>query len=224
MHSFLLQITEDGSHTLFVPEMDEHYHSTHGAIQESNHVFLNAGLLASPLQDWDVFEVGFGTGLNALLTGLMATKQKRHCHYTSIELYPLPEDAVSHLNYSQILVDDSDLFRKLHAAPWNEEIRINEYFSLHKIQADFTHPELPENQFSIIYFDAFAPTKQEEMWQPELFTALYHSLKEEGILVTYSAKGSVRRMMQQAGFRVERLQGPPGKHEMLRGRKSAENV
>ncbi len=219
MQSFILQLTEDGSHTFFLPEMDEHYHSTHGAIQESNHVFLNAGLFASPLDRWQIFEVGFGTGLNALLTALAATKQQRVCDYMAVELFPLSlEDALC-LNYPELLGDTS-LFQKLHEAPWNERVKINDYFYLHKIHADFTEMKLSENQFSVIYFDAFAPNKQENMWQVGLFDILFRSLKNEGILVTYSAKGAVRRMMQQVGFHVERLLGPPGKQEMLRGRKS----
>ncbi len=218
MQSFVLQLTEDGSNTFFLPEMDEHYHSIHGAIQESNHVFLNAGLFVSPLENWQVFEVGFGTGLNALLTALAATQQKRVCEYMAVELYPLSLDNALRLNYPELLGDTS-LFQKLHEASWNERIQINDYFYLHKIHADFTEMKLPENQFSVIYFDAFAPNKQEDMWQIGLFDTLFHSLKNEGILVTYSAKGAVRRMMQQVGFHVERLLGPPGKQEMLRGRK-----
>jgi tRNA U34 5-methylaminomethyl-2-thiouridine-forming methyltransferase MnmC len=218
MQTFVLQITEDGSHTFFLPEMDEHYHSIHGAIHESNHVFLNAGLFASPLENWQVFEVGFGTGLNALLTALAATQQKRVCDYMAVELYPLSLDNALSLNYPELL-GDASLFQKLHEAPWNERVQINDYFYLHKIQADFIEMKLPENEFSVIYFDAFAPNKQENMWQVGLFDALFHSLKNEGILVTYSAKGAVRRMMQQVGFHVERLLGPPGKQEMLRGRK-----
>lgn len=218
MQSFILQVTEDGSHTFFLPEMDEHYHSTHGAIQESNHVFLNAGLFASLIQKWEIFEVGFGTGLNALLTAMAAIKQKRICNYTAVEMYPLSLENALRLNYPKMLGDTS-LFEKIHEASWNEQIQISDYFYLNKIHADFTKMELPENQFSVIYFDAFAPSKQEEMWQMKLFSALYNSLKNEGILVTYSAKGDVRRMMQQVGFRVERLPGPPGKQEMLRGRK-----
>jgi len=218
MQSFVLQLTEDGSHTVFLPEMGEHYHSIHGAIQESNHVFLNAGLFASPLENWQVFEVGFGTGLNALLTVLAATQQKRVCDYMTVELYPLSLDNALSLNFPELLGDTS-FFQKLHEAPWNERVQINDYFYLHKIHADFTEMKLPENQFSVIYFDAFAPNKQEDMWQVGLFDTLFQSLKNEGILVTYSAKGAVRRMMQQVGFHVERLLGPPGKQEMLRGRK-----
>jgi tRNA U34 5-methylaminomethyl-2-thiouridine-forming methyltransferase MnmC len=218
MQSFILQVTEDGSHTFFLPEMDEHYHSTHGAIQESNHVFLNAGLFASLIQRWKIFEVGFGTGLNALLTAMAAIQQKRICNYTTVEMYPLSLEDAFRLNYPEILGDTS-LFQKIHEASWNEKVQISDYFYLNKIHADFTKMELPENQFSVIYFDAFAPGKQEEMWQEKLFSALYNSLKNEGIFVTYSAKGAVRRMMQQVGFRVERLPGPPGKQEMLRGRK-----
>jgi tRNA U34 5-methylaminomethyl-2-thiouridine-forming methyltransferase MnmC len=149
---------------------------------------------------------------------MAATQQKRVCNYTAVEMYPLSLEDASRLNYPEILGDTS-LFQKIHEVSWNEPIQINEYFYLNKIHADFTKMELPENQFSVIYFDAFAPGKQEEMWQEKLFSALYNSLRNEGIFVTYSAKGAVRRMMQQVGFRVERLPGPPGKQEMLRGRK-----
>lgn len=219
MRSYILQTTEDGSHTLFLPELNEHYHSTHGAIQESNHVFLQAGLNFLSSEEWNIFEVGFGTGLNAFLTALAATQNQHRCFYTSIELYPLSREESDQLNYADCLKDDSSLFRQIHQAAWNKPIEINPFFHLHKIHDDFTRFILPSEKFSLIYFDAFAPNKQEEMWNKNLFIGLFNSLIPDGILVTYSAKGSIRRMMQDVGFIVERLPGPPGKHEMLRARK-----
>ncbi|MGC9150777.1 MAG: tRNA (5-methylaminomethyl-2-thiouridine)(34)-methyltransferase MnmD [Microbacter sp.] len=220
MRSYILQTTEDGSNTLFLPELNEHFHSTHGAIQESNHVFLQAGLHALSLDEWHVFEVGFGTGLNALLTAFEATKAQKRCFYTTIELFPLTPAETDQLNYAVCLSDTSLIFNKIHQASWDQAVDITPYFQLHKIHADFTRFNLPTNAFSLIYFDAFAPDKQSEMWSKDLFTNLYDSLKPNGVLVTYSAKGSIRRMMQDIGFAVERLPGPPGKHEMLRGRKT----
>ena len=219
MRSYILQTTEDGSHTLYLPELNEHYHSTHGAIQESNHVFLKAGLHILPFEEWHVFEVGFGTGLNAMLTALAASKAARRCFYTTIELFPLTAAEANQLNYADCLMDTSSLFNQIHSAAWDKAVDITPYFQLHKIHADFTRFTMPTEAFSLIYFDAFAPDKQMEMWDKSLFIGLFKSLKPSGILVTYSAKGSIRRMLQDVGFLVERLPGPPGKHEMLRGKK-----
>jgi len=218
MPDITFQITEDGSHTLYVPAMDEHYHSVHGAIQESRFVFLQAGLEACNVAEPSIFEVGFGTGLNAFLTAIEATEKQRIIRYTAVELYPLNNEQVAQLNYTKKL-DNSELFADIHAAKWNEWQEILTNFQLKKIEADFSHMKLDENEYDIIFFDAFAPNKQEDLWQQQIFDNLFRSLKTEGIFVTYCAKGVVRRMLQASGFLVERLPGPPGKHEMLRGRK-----
>jgi len=218
MPEIIFQITEDGSHTLYVPHMDEHYHSIHGAVQESKFVFIKAGMLASEVEHPSIFEVGFGTGLNAFLTAIEAIDNHKTIRYTSVELYPLNSQQAMQLNYSERL-GYPDIFRQIHAAKWNEWQVIGEYFQLRKINADFLKLQLEENEYDVIYFDAFAPNKQVDLWQQGLFDKLFCSLKPQGIFVTYCAKGIVRRMLQASGFVVERLPGPPGKHEMLRGHK-----
>ncbi|MDP4203818.1 MAG: tRNA (5-methylaminomethyl-2-thiouridine)(34)-methyltransferase MnmD [Bacteroidota bacterium] len=218
MQEIQFQLTEDGSHTLYLPEMDEHYHSVHGAVQESRHVFIRAGFDACLSQSPRIFEVGFGTGLNALLTAIEAEKSKRRAAYTSVELYPLLPDQSEQLNYGAMLDADS-LFAGLHDAAWNEWCSMSPWFDLKKVEADFSVMQMPENEYDLIYFDAFAPNKQEDLWKPEIFDRLFLSLKPGGVFVTYCAKGVVRRMLQSSGFLVERLPGPPGKHEMLRGKK-----
>ena len=211
-----LQETADGSHTLFIPEMDEHYHSGNGAVQESRHVFIEAGLHRQEKKDITVFEVGFGTGLNAYLTLLDAENEDRSVDYFSVELYPLDPALVRALNYGDMICPEKKmLFTALHSAAWNEPVKITDHFTLHKIQGDNNSCTLPEDM-DLIYFDAFAPDKQPEMWSQEIFDRLYAYTSEGGILTTYCAKGVVRRMMQKAGYSVERIPGPPGKREMLR--------
>lgn len=215
-----LQETADGSHTLFIPEMDEHYHSVNGAVQESRHVFIEAGLHHQAKKDITVFEIGFGTGLNAFLTLLDAEEKNRKVDYYSVELYPLEPELVQSLNYGKVICPEKeDLFQALHAAPWNEAASITNLFTLHKIQGDNNSCTLPEG-IDLVYFDAFAPDKQPEMWNQEIFDRLYAHMAEGGILTTYCAKGAVRRMMKEAGYSVERIPGPPGKREMLRAIKS----
>ena len=213
----VIEATADGSHTLFVPEMDEHYHSVNGAIQESTHVFINAGL-AQLAQEKDVrlLEIGFGTGLNALLTLLHAEETGQAVHYTSLELYPVGGELTRSLNYpSQLKQDKADLFFKaLHVAPWGKETAITPRFTLLKRNVDFTECDLP-GSYNLIYFDAFAPEKQSEMWEQSLFDRIAASTKAGGILVTYCAKGEVRRRLQRSGFNVNRLPGPPGKRQMI---------
>ena len=218
-----LILTEDGSHTLRVEEIEECYHSTHGAVQEAKHIFIDSGLngylsVAEGKSEVNVLEIGFGTGLNAFLTLIDAEKLKMKINYTTLELYPLTADEAMRLNYPEILCDDRELFKKLHYSPWDVEIEISPYFSLFKIKTDFTGYELP-GLYNVVYFDAFSPEKQSEMWSPEGFVKINKNLCDGAVMTTYCAKGSVRRAMQSAGFTTERLPGPPGKREMLRGRK-----
>lgn len=215
-----LEPTADGSNTLFVPELDEHYHSVKGALTESQHIFIQMGLNHSQAESPHVLEIGFGTGLNAFLTLLEAEKQSRKVCFTSIERYPLGEDIVQKLGYPEIIAPEaSEKFYALHAAPWNRPIRLSPYFTLHKIEGDFTHFDF-QSHYDVVYFDAFAPEKQPEMWSQPLFDRLYQQMNPGGILTTYCAKGVVRRMLQAAGFTVERLPGPPGgKREILRASK-----
>jgi tRNA U34 5-methylaminomethyl-2-thiouridine-forming methyltransferase MnmC len=213
MKNLCIQLTADGSHTLFVPEMDEHYHSVNGAVQESYHVFIGAGLQQLMKENVRILEIGFGTGLNAFLT-LLNTDIP--VEYYTVESDPLPVDMIRSLNYAKMCCQEKEeLFLALHTAAWDTPVHINSLFTLYKIQGDSNTCTLPEN-IDLVYFDAFAPDKQPEMWNREIFSRLYESMAEGGILTTYCAKGSVRRMMQEAGYSVERIPGPPGKREMLR--------
>ncbi len=210
--------TADGSSTFYLPHMDEQYHSLNGALTESEHVFLKMGFLFHPKPDPVVFEVGFGTGLNALLTARQAESISRNVFYIAIENFPLDPELVRELDYGRFIPGKGkDLFSDLHQCQWNEPVQITPFFRLLKIKADFTGSEwkLPVN-CDIIYFDAFGPDKQAEMWEPQVFVRLYEQLLPGGVFVTYSAKGEVRRRLLAAGFSIEKLPGPPGKKEMLR--------
>lgn len=215
-----LEPTADGSDTLYVPELNEHYHSVKGALTESAHIFIQMGLNHAQAANPRVLEIGFGTGLNAFLTLLEAEKSQRAIHFTSIERFPLSEDIVRKLSYPETIApEECERFYALHTAPWNQEVKISPYFTLHKIEGDFTHFSFSEC-YDVVYFDAFAPEKQPEMWSQPLFDNLYRQMNPGGILTTYCAKGVVRRMLQAAGFTVERLPGPPGgKREILRATK-----
>lgn len=216
----IIERTADGSATLFVPSLNEHYHSVKGAQTESQHIFIDMGLNACLAKAPRILEVGFGTGLNALLTLQATETSKRPVHYTGLELYPLAWETINELGYVAPLTSESSLFEFIHKVPWNMEAIITPYFTLEKQQVDVTRWASADQYFDLIYFDAFAPEKQPEMWTQELFNRLYAVLNTEGIITTYCAKGVVRRMLQAAGFLVERLPGPPGgKREILRGRK-----
>jgi tRNA U34 5-methylaminomethyl-2-thiouridine-forming methyltransferase MnmC len=219
-------LTGDGSHTIAIPELKATYHSVHGAIRESQHVFIEAGFWYMPdilkMSGMYILEVGFGTGLNALLTLIEAGKHKRHIHYTAVDLYPLQATEIKPLNYcSQLrLPQYQPLFEKMHQTEWNARHEITDYFRLAKINCDFRDFSAG-NPFSLIYFDAFAPSTQPELWTKDVFEKMYSLLLPGGILVTYCSKGAVRRAMQAAGFLVEKIPGPPGKREMLRAIKMA---
>lgn len=215
-----LERTADGSYTLYVPELDEHYHSVKGALTESQHIFIEMGLKHSPTPEPRILEIGLGTGLNAFLTLLAAEEMQRKVHYTGIERYPLAEETLRQLDYPGIIgKKHEEDYYAIHQAPWEKETNLSPWFTLHKIEGDFTRHTFQKG-YDIIYFDAFAPEKQPEMWEQSLFNTLYNVLNEGGILTTYCAKGVVRRMLQTAGFTVERLPGPPGgKREILRATK-----
>lgn len=216
----VIEITGDGSHTLFLPELEEHYHSVNGAIQESMHVFIEAGLRQLKQDVVQIFEVGFGTGLNAFLS-LIESDTSREIHYTTIEAFPLSLPIIKQLNYAdKYSQEQQDLFHKLHEVEWGTEQEITPYFYLTKIHVDLNQLDFDSiKPVDIIYFDAFAPDKQSEMWSQQIFDHMYNMTNEQGVLVTYCAKGVVRRMMQQSGYKTERLPGPPGKREMLRATK-----
>ena len=213
-------LTEDGSSTLYSARFDQHYHSVHGAIAESMHVFIEAGLYALPIgkETVSVLEMGFGTGLNALLTCL--NKGTRKIFYTGIEAYPIGLEVWSELNYTDSLFvqDASHLLEQLHQSPWNEVVPIAEGFLLNKVRC-LLEEFVPERTYDLLYFDAFAPGSQPELWAESVWPRLYEMMNPGGIFVTYSSKGTVRRGLMAAGFEMEKIPGPPGKREMLRGRR-----
>ncbi len=215
-----LEQTADGSYTLYVPELDEHYHSVKGALTESKHIFINMGFKHSQAESPRILEIGLGTGLNCFLTLLEAQRMQRTVHYTGIERYPLGIDVLQKLNYPALIDEGhNDLYFDLHRAQWNTDVNITNLFTLHKIEDDFTTYHF-DTQYDIIYFDAFAPEKQPDMWSQQLFDHLFEVLAPGGVLTTYCAKGVIRRMLQAAGFIVERLPGPPGgKREIIRANK-----
>ena len=219
-----IQTTADGSQTLFVPELDEHYHSIKGALTESLHIFIYTGLNVCHAVEPRVLEIGFGTGLNAFLT-LVEADKGRKVHFTSLEKYPLPMDIISKMEYAKFVDEQyAPQYNAIHQAPWNVWCDITSLFRLRKMETDLTALPLKE-KYDVVYFDAFAPEKQPEMWTQEIIQHIYEHLDEGGIFVTYCAKGSVRRMLQSAGFTVERLAGPPnGKREILRGVKLINNL
>ncbi len=214
--------TADGSHTLFIPALNEHYHSTNGSVQESRHVFIQTGLHKAfslfPDQPVELLEVGFGTGLNALLTCLEADKVNRKIKYTGIEAFPLENEIIQKLNFTQCLPqpEAGGFFQKMHKAAWEEKIEITDNFSLQKIRCPVQELEPGLCGYHLIYFDAFAPTVQPELWTEAVFGKLYQALKAGGILITYSSKGEVKQNLRAAGFTLERLPGPFGKRHMLR--------
>lgn len=212
--------TGDGSTTIHLPEWGESYHSKHGAIAEALHVFIATGfsfqLDKIRGHNLSILEVGFGTGLNAFLTFLEAQKRKVTVYYKGVEAYPVGREELDNLNFGDVFSKEAkDTFRALHEASWNECCGITPEFQLFKQQAFFKDIE-DQQAFDLIYFDAFGPRVQPELWTEAVFEMMYRALKTGGCLVTYSAKGAVRRAMQSVGFKVERLPGPPGKREMLR--------
>ncbi len=208
--------SEDGSNTIYIPYLNEHYHSYHGAITESEHVFINNGLnLFENEKNIKILEFGFGTGLNALLTLKYADKKK--IIYHSIEKYPLKKYITDKLNYGSLV--NNILFNKIHDSNWGEDVNITDNFILKKIESDFISANI-DDDYNIVYFDAFAPNIQPHLWTKEIFEKIYNSMSYSGVLTTYCAKGSVRRTMQDVGFKVERLPGPPYKREMLRAVKN----
>jgi tRNA U34 5-methylaminomethyl-2-thiouridine-forming methyltransferase MnmC len=218
--------TNDGSHTLYLPEIKEHYHSVNGAITESEYVYISNGYNFHKSQNPAVFEAGFGTGLNCLLTALQAEHDKRLTSYFAIEKFPLQKIITKQLNFGSLISENARLiFDKIHDCPWNEIYCVSEYFKLFKIEGDLIDINLtPFEKCDIIYFDAFGPDKQPEMWTPGIFRKIYSITSPGGLIVTYSAKGEVRRQLAACGFEMERLPGPPGKNQMLRGIKISPKI
>lgn len=208
--------SSDGSHTLYNSELKETYHSTHGALQESQHVYIEKGLKLFPVNAAvNILEVGFGTGLNCLLT--LAARESRNIFYETLEPYPLSKELVRQLNYVDIplLKTYQEQFVQMHEDPFGEIISLNTDFQFRKLNSqiqDITTTDWAD----LVYFDAFAPSKQPEMWEISVFRKLYNAMKKGGVLVTYCASGQFKRNIKEAGFDIEMLPGPPGKKEMTR--------
>ena len=202
---------------MFVPELNEHYHSIHGAIQESTFIFINNGFDFCKADPLNIFEVGFGTGLNALLTALKSIGGIREVNYTSIEKYPISQKIIGALNHSHFTGEKGkEIYNLIHSSPWNIRINICKNFNLTKITGDFTTTPL-SGKYDLIYFDAFGPDKQPEMWTREMFAGIATVTSKDGVFMTYSAKGEVKRNLRACGFKVELLPGPPGKRQIIRG-------
>ncbi len=211
--------TADGSTTIHLPQINEQYHSKHGAIQESKHVFIKKGLdkVSEFEKNISILEIGFGTGLNALLTYFEAKTDALVINYTTVEAFPVVDSEWKALNYGA-LVDGKkgqEVFYNLHEVPWEEKNKISDFFDITKQEKKFENIT-DSNKYDLVYFDAFGARVQPELWTETIFEIMYQAMKTNGVLVTYSAKGSARRAMQAVGFTVERLEGPPGKREMLR--------
>lgn len=215
--------TEDGSHSILSEQFGVAYHSKHGAIQETQHVFINAALrLKAVLQkEISILDIGFGTGLNAYMTLLEAEKRNLSIQYSGIEAYPISYQQATDLNYSELLksTDFQPSFLKMHSADWATPIQLSQQFQFTKHQVKFETIDFT-GQFDIIYFDAFAPNAQPELWEAALLSKMYQALKKDGVLVTYCAKGIVKRTLKAVGFEIETLKGPPGKREMTRAIKN----
>ncbi|MBC3540987.1 tRNA (5-methylaminomethyl-2-thiouridine)(34)-methyltransferase MnmD [Rufibacter sediminis] len=213
--------TKDGSTTLFVPELNEHYHSVHGALQESLHVFIKMGLEATLERQTTVrlLEIGFGTGLNALLTLQHTLVSGATVVYDTLEKYPLSPEVVAQLQFDKFILNPEllDYVGPLHAAAWEQPTTITPRFTLRKLETDLEAFAPAPDSYDLIYFDAFAPEKQPHLWTDAIFQKMYDCLAPGGTLVTYCAKGSFKRSLKAAGFTVEALPGPPGKREMTRG-------
>ncbi len=217
-------VTSDGSTTIGIPSWNEHYHSTHGAVNEALHVFIQHGLRYWQSQNPDlaccnILEIGFGTGLNAWLTFLNNGNSNLSIFYDGIDAFPVQLEFIEALNFTQLTEPSkADIFYTMHNQKWDEHLGLTQNFFLTKIQSTFESINA-RGTYDLIYFDAFGPRVQPELWTVEMFQKMHNSLKPGGILVTYCAKGSVRRAMLEVGLQVERLNGPPGKREMLRASK-----
>jgi len=212
--------TSDGSTTIHLPDWDESYHSKFGAIQEALHVFIKSGFSLYEGKPVSVLEIGFGTGLNAFITYLEAKKSNQAVDYVGVEAYPVSAEEAFLMNYVKELDAESEaeVFRLMHQCEWESTNQLSEYFTLTK-RKQFFHQIEDKERFDLIYFDAFGFRVQPELWSVEIFQKMHDALKPNGVLVTYAARGIVKRNMIEVGFAVEKLEGPPGKREMFRARK-----
>ncbi|MBU2018378.1 MAG: tRNA (5-methylaminomethyl-2-thiouridine)(34)-methyltransferase MnmD [Bacteroidetes bacterium] len=210
--------TGDGSKTIQLVDWNEQYHSIHGAIQEAKHVFLTNFLkFKQQSEQCTIFEMGFGTGLNAFLTSQVAKEKELKVKYHSLEAYPVQLSEIKELNYREILQDSLDEFTQLHTSKWDEPTLINPFFQLKKIQQTLEVWENRENYYDFIFYDAFGPRVQPHLWTTAIFEKIYSVTKCGGVFLTYCAKGQVRRDLESVGYKISRLPGPPGKREMLMG-------
>lgn len=212
--------TSDGSHTLRLAGFDEQYHSVNGAVQESMHVFIKAGLeeVIDSFQPLHILEIGLGTGLNALLTARKSIEKNKIVYYDAIEPFPLEKELIKGLNYTALFNDiqTSKAFDLIHLADERGYRNLDDLFHICCFQQKIQELNLKSDHYHLVYFDAFGPDTQPEMWTDEIFNKISHSMKPGAILVTYCAKGAVRRAMKSAGLKVEKLPGPPGKREITR--------
>ncbi len=210
-------ITGDGSTSIHIPQWNEQYHSKHGAIQEAYHVFIKSGLAFVDKNELSILEIGLGTGLNCFITFLEAKQHGLKIDYTGVEAFPITAEERMHLNYVKQLkaVQYQAVFDQIHESKWETKMELIADFVFEKKRQKFQDIST-DNKYDLIYFDAFGPRVQTELWTEVIFQKMYNALKKEGVLVTYSAKGSVRRTMISVGFAVEKIPGPPGKREMLR--------
>jgi len=225
MSELTIITTSDGSHSLLNTSLNETYHSTHGAIQESIHVFIKNGFDFLPRQnevdETNILEMGFGTGLNVLLTLQRSSVTNRKIIYTSLEAFPIDTGIVQKLNYpSALMINNHKEFADLHRLPWDQDSEINSNFHLVKRNVKLEDAELGNNKFDLVYYDAFAPSKQPELWERAILRKVTEAMKPQGIFVTYCAKGQVKRDLTSLGLSVETLPGPPGKKEMVRAVKT----
>lgn len=215
--------SRDGSSTLLSEKFGVTYHSKYGAMQESKHVFIREGLFYKCLEkkELSILEMGFGTGLNALLTCLEANNLGIKVNYTAVEQFPVDLETAIKLNYCEMLglVNGQCVFQTLHECPWGTSTKISDHFSLLKLQQTFELGNI-NDRFDIIYFDAFAPNVQPELWEAPIMKKMFNVLNQKGILVTYCAKGDFKRTLKSIGFDVKTLKGPPGKREMVRAIKN----
>lgn len=213
-------ITADGSTTIRIPDWDENYHSSHGAIQEAKHVFMANGLdLFKNQTEISILEIGFGTGLNAFIT-FLETQNKEKVNYVGVEAYPIAQEEVMQMNYPSELkaISFTSIFEKLHCCDWEQEETIATHFKFTKRQQLFQDIE-DKNQYNLIYFDAFGFPLQPELWSELIFKKMFDALLPNGVLVTYACRTTIKNAMITAGFAIEKLPGAPGKREMLRATK-----
>lgn len=215
-----IKTTNDGSKTLFINDLNENYHSHHGALQEAEHVFIKNGLILINDYEINILELGFGTGLNVLVTinEYLKTDKNHVINYFSLEKYPINESEIKDLAYFELFdnIEFKEIYQKIHAAEWGKSIKIVENFNLKKIKCDFFElKDIDLPKINLVYYDCFGARVQPDLWEKPLFEMVSDKMSVNGLLTTYSSKGSVRRILQDLNFTVEKKQGPPGKREML---------